>query len=135
MNYEKKYHKYKTKYFQIKSELYGGGFETVSEPWFTLIKLGHKTVEGRLNVGRFKHFKEGDIITWTNLNFGKRTIETKVVYTKVYKTFKEYLESEELENALPGIDNIAMGLDVYYKYYSKEDERKNGVIAIKLQIV
>lgn len=36
--------------------------EHVSEPWFSLILLGLKTVEGRLNKGRFHDMKEGDII-------------------------------------------------------------------------
>ena len=35
--------------------------ENVSEPWFTLISLGLKTVEGRKNKGRFKEMQIGDI--------------------------------------------------------------------------
>jgi hypothetical protein len=36
--------------------------ENLSEPWFTLIQLGLKTVEGRKNKGKFKEMKVGDII-------------------------------------------------------------------------
>ncbi len=71
MDYFEKYLKYKTKYLELKSiqkNLEGGGkniklnnqqisrmnlepkyVETLSEPWFTLICLGLKTVEGRKN--------------------------------------------------------------------------------------
>jgi ASC-1-like (ASCH) protein len=37
----------------------------LSEPWFTLISLGLKTVEGRKNKGVFKEMKLGDIVKWT----------------------------------------------------------------------
>ena len=43
--------------------------EYLSEPWFTLISLGLKTVEGRKNKGRFKEMKVGDIVEWTNDDF------------------------------------------------------------------
>jgi len=36
--------------------------ENVSEPWFSLINLGLKTVEGRKDKGRFHDMKVGDII-------------------------------------------------------------------------
>jgi len=39
--------------------------ENVSEPWFSLISLGLKTVEGRKNKGRFATMKPGQIIKWT----------------------------------------------------------------------
>ena len=38
----------------------------VQEPWFTLIKKGIKTVEGRLNKGKFCNLKINDTITWNN---------------------------------------------------------------------
>ena len=50
----------------------GGGTKykkNVSEPWFTLISLGIKTIEGRLNKGDFKEINEGDVIKWTNNDF------------------------------------------------------------------
>ena len=34
----------------------------LSEPWFTLIKLGIKTCEGRLNKGDFSKMKINDTI-------------------------------------------------------------------------
>lgn len=36
-------------------------------------------------------------------------------------------------NPLPGIDNLKQELDVYYKYYSKDDESKMGVVAIRIK--
>ena len=38
----------------------------VSEPWFSLMKLGLKKCEGRLNKGDFSRMKKGDTITFLN---------------------------------------------------------------------
>lgn len=83
MDSSKKYYKYKAKYIELKNHEMKGGkekkyknkhsynikmdieknyTETISEPWFSLISLGLKTVEGRKNKGRFKEMKIGDII-------------------------------------------------------------------------
>jgi ASC-1-like (ASCH) protein len=51
-----------------------------------------------------------------------RSVKTKITKKVVYSTFKEYLETEGLDNCLPGMPSIEHGLSVYYKYYTKEDE-------------
>jgi len=109
--------------------------EHLSEPWFTLISLGLKTVEGRKNKGKFKDMKVGDIIKWTNDDFKHRNVLTKVVGKEVYETFAEYLESEGLDKCLPGIPTLEHGLSVYFKYFTKEDEAEFGVVAIKLELI
>lgn len=109
--------------------------ENVSEPWFTLISLGLKSVEGRKNKGKFKEMKVGDTILWTNNDFSPRNVLTKIVSKAEYLTFKEYLENEGLNKCLPGITDINTGLSVYYKYYTKDDEKEFGVVAIRLEIV
>jgi ASC-1-like (ASCH) protein len=107
--------------------------KNVSEPWFSLISKGFKTVEGRLNKGDFKEMKVGDNVEW---NCGERKVSTRIVAIKQYPSFKKYLESEGLEKTLPFIVvNINQGLDVYYQYYSKEDEKEFGVLAIHLELL
>ena len=39
------------------------------------------------------------------------------------------------KNCLPAIDSIKEGENVYYKYYSKENEQEFGILAIRLQII
>ncbi len=108
----------------------------VQEPWFTLIALGLKTVEGRLNKGSFKDMKVGDTVLWTNQqqNF-KREILTRISRITKYMGFEDYLQTETLPKCLPGILNIEQGLQVYYKYFSKEDESQYGVLAIEVEII
>jgi len=160
MDYRTKYIKYKMKYLDYKQE--GGRrkskkmnkkhllsrnidgkmdsikpnyIENVSEPWFSLILLGLKTVEGRKNKGRFKDMKVGDIVEWKNNDFKPRSVLTEIIGKAEYSTFREYLETEGLEKCLPSIQSIDNGIDVYYKYYTKEEEKEFGVVAIRLKII
>ena len=109
--------------------------EHLSEPWFSLISLGLKTVEGRKNKGKFKEMKVGDIIQWTNDDFDNRTVLTKLIKKVEYDTFADYLNNEGLENCLPGMPSLEHGLSVYFKYFTKEDEKEFGVIAIHLELI
>jgi ASC-1-like (ASCH) protein len=111
--------------------------ENLSEPWFTLIQLGLKTVEGRKNKGKFKEMKVGDIIEWKNEDFKPRSFLTQITGKAEYPNFKTYLETEGLEKCLPNMEKygIEHGLSVYYKYYTKEDEQAFGVVAIRLKVI
>lgn len=129
MNKKSEYNKSKKNTMEIKPDY----IESVSEPWFSLISLGLKTVEGRKNKGRFHDMKIGDIIQWTNNDFLPRSVLTIVKDKKYYNTFQEYLEKEGLENCLPGMPNMEHGLSVYFKYYTKEDEKEYGVAAIHIE--
>jgi ASC-1-like (ASCH) protein len=158
MNYNKKYLKYKYKYLNliINQQLQFGGtkklknsndnknsdklimenyIENLSEPWFSLISLGLKTIEGRKNKGRFKDMKVGEIIKWTNNDFKERSILTEIIKKTEYKTFQEYLEFEGLHNCLPGIPDMETGLSIYYKYFTKEDESEFGVVAFEIKLL
>jgi len=109
----------------------------ISEPWFSLIKVGLKTVEGRLNKGDFASLTKGDCIKVDNIQLGfMRNYTIKITSIHKYTSFKEYLEKEKLEKCLPGIDTIEDGVKVYYKYYpKKEDEEKYKIVAIRFKII
>ena len=119
----------------------------VQEPWFSLIKKGIKSVEGRLNKGDFSRMKVGDIVTWTNsikkVKSGKtkiinRKFKTKIIGIGNYSSFYELIKTERLKNTLPTpeLKTIQQGVDdVYYKFYSPKDEREKGVKAIRLRVI
>jgi ASC-1-like (ASCH) protein len=116
--------------------------ESILEPWFSLILLGLKTVEGRRNKGKFKEMKVGDIIQWNNFNFKPRSVLTRVTGKAEYPTFREYLEKEGLDKCLPGMEKLGSekigiehGLSIYYKYFTKEDEKEFGVVAIRMETI
>ncbi len=113
--------------------------EHLSEPWFSLILLGLKTCEGRLHKHRFQTYKEGDIIMWWNDDFGKtRFVMTEITYVKVYPTFEDFLKNDfysGLKDSLPGMPSLSHGLQVYQKYFTKEDEKKYGVVSFDLKVL
>ena len=110
--------------------------KNVSEPWFSLIKSGEKTIEGRLNKGDFSNMKTGDIITFTNNEFKEnRSFNVKIIKISKYETFQLYLENEGIKNCLPGIDTIEKGVNIYHEFYTKSDEIQYKVIAITFEIV
>tara|TARA_Y100000590_G_C15534482_1_gene944469 strand:- start:48 stop:395 length:348 start_codon:yes stop_codon:yes gene_type:complete len=110
--------------------------KNVSEPWFSLIKLGLKKCEGRLNKGDFSKMKKGDKITFINNEFGfQRDFSVKITSIHNYDTFNDYLKKETLEKCLPGINTIEEGTQIYYKYYTKNDEISYKIIAIRMKVI
>ena len=94
----------------------------LSEPWFSLMAVGCKTVEGRLNSGDWSSIKENDIIDWFNEDFGlKREFRTVVISSSVYLCFTSYLYNEGLNKTLPNIYTLEDGLKIYYTYYKPKD--------------
>lgn len=97
--------------------------KTVSEPWFTLLKLGIKTVEGRQNKGNFLDMNIGDFIIFKNNELGfLREFKIEIKHISFYYNFETYLKSETLSCCLPGIDTIEQGLHVYQKYYPETQQ-------------
>ena len=100
---------------------------SVQEPYFSHILDGKKTIEGRLNKGKFLDIKAGDTLMINN------QVEYIVEDKKQYSSFKEMLVNEGIENVVPEVKDIDEAVDVYYKFYTKEDEDKFGVVGIKLK--
>lgn len=110
--------------------------KNVSEPWFSLMKLGIKKCEGRLNKGDFAKMKKHDKIQFINNELGfERSFNVKITSIHNYDTFKNYLQKETLEKCLPGIDTIEQGENIYYKYYTKNNENKYKIIAIRIKLL
>jgi len=66
----------------------------ISEPWFSLIMIHIKTIEGRPNQGDWAETREGDQIDWVNEDFEfKREFRTLIVSKKLYPSFESYFAS------------------------------------------
>ena len=104
----------------------------VNRIWFEFIREGKKTIEGRLNKGKFKDMKIGDIISFVN---DANKVKVQIINKIKYNTFEEYLLMEGLKRTLPNIKTIKDGLDVYYSYYTKNQEKEHKIVAIEIKIV
>ncbi|CAL9219410.1 unnamed protein product [Arabidopsis halleri] len=96
----------------------------VQEPYFTQLKDGLKTVEGRCAVGDYMRISSGAFILFN------KCLLLEVQDVHHYTSFSEMLRMEGLAKVLPGVESIEEGVQVYRNFYSEEKERMNGVVAI-----
>lgn len=98
----------------------------VQEPYKTYILDWVKTIEWRLNKWKFNKLSLGDILefdTWEKF---------KVVWKFLYNSFKDMLINEWIKNVIPDKKTIEEAVNVYYKFYTKEQEKEFWVIAIQI---
>jgi ASC-1-like (ASCH) protein len=100
----------------------------VQEPFLSFIKSGQKIVEGRLAKEKYLNLKKGDLIKIND-------VEVEVADIFKYKSFEEMIIKEGIKNVIPNANSLKGAVNVYYKFYSKEDENLFGVVAIKLRVI
>lgn len=98
-----------------------------NEP-FKQIKKGTKEFEIRLNDEKRKFFEINDYIEFTNIS----TLE--IMFVKITNLY----HFESFEKLFNNFDNSILGCGSYeemYKYYSKEEEKKYGVLGIEIKVL
>lgn len=108
-----------------------------AEPWFSYIRSGEKTVEGRKNSPTWCSIKAGDRIKFINPH--NEYFFAKVTKVNVYKDFRydaltEYLINEGIANCLPGITTLEAARQVYLNYFRQEDIDQYGMMAIRVKV-
>ncbi len=99
---------------------------------FNLVKDGHKTIEVRLNDEKRRLLNIGDHIEFTNIKTNER-IKVVVIDLLKYKTFKELFNN--YEPFYFGGNNKEILLNNIMSYYSIAQEKKFGVLGIKIKII
>lgn len=115
----------------------------VQEPWFSKIKQGRKTIEGRLCSEKIASIRKGDFLTiglsQTNSDNEKNNLVNLVraIVKDVvkYPSFDKYLSQEGLKATLPGVQTIQEGVNIYRKFYPEDKEKKLGICAIHLLLI
>jgi ASC-1-like (ASCH) protein len=105
---------------------------SINQPYFDLIRKGLKTIEGRLRKGIFASFKKGDVVEWV---YKDSVVRTKITNVYKYPSFKTMLKMEGLKHVLPGVNSLTDGVGVYRQWYSEDDEKKYGVVAIEVRVL
>ena len=102
---------------------------------------GRKTIEGRLNKGKFADYAVGDMVSLRRdyrdasgvLRDGKpRAAHVKIVAIRKYKTFIDMVKTENYKLIIPSAVSAESAAEVYNKYYSMDDQKKYGVLAIEI---
>lgn len=101
------------------------------EPWFSLIRQGKKPVEGRKATERFKKIKALDTIEFF---CDSKSFTCWVEGVNRYSSVEEYLRSETLERALPGIFSMEEGIRIYLQWSTIEEIDRFGFLGIQVSL-
>ncbi len=102
------------------------------DPWFSYIRQGLKTVEGRKSTHSYKKIAPGDFINFSN---GEESFKALVTEVRQYDSIESYFLDVTLEKALPGISTIEQGLEIYYQWSSEESIKQYGFLGIFIELV
>ena len=108
------------------------------------IIAGRKTIEGRLNRGKFAEYRVGDIVRLRRdirdedgvlCDGTPDAVRVEVVAIRQYPDFLSMVTAEGYEKVIPNAANAQEAADEYNKYYSAEDQAICGVLAIEVRVV
>ncbi|MBB1578974.1 MAG: ASCH domain-containing protein [candidate division SR1 bacterium] len=100
----------------------------VQEPYRSQLLTGEKSIEGRLNKGKFSNLMPGDKIELENT--GQIFLVERIAH---YKNFQTMLQQEDITKIIPGISEIQEGVAIYHQFYTPVQEKEYGVLAIHLK--
>ncbi len=105
------------------------------------IIAGRKTIEGRLNRGKFAKYRPGDVVKLRRdyrdetgvLRDGQPdAARVEVVAVRQYPDFLSLVRTEGYQKVIPSAADAREAADVYNRYYSAEDQAAYGVLAIEV---
>ncbi len=102
------------------------------DPWFSYIRQGLKPVEGRKATHSYKKITTGDFINFSN---GTESFKALVTEIRQYESLEAYLEDVTLAKALPGVNTLQEGLDIYYQWSTEEKIKQYGFLGIFIKPV
>lgn len=102
-----------------------------AEPYFTFVKNGQKTIEGRIKKEKYREIYSGDHIVIYNEE-ETESFEVVVLGVRTYLSFQEMLLKEPLQTVLPNASSVEDGINIYRRFYSPEQEKEYGVVALEI---
>lgn len=103
---------------------------------FQKIRDGKKTIELRLFDKKRRKLDLGDYIIFSKVGNPNEKITTKIKALYRGRSFRELFEDISIEKCGNGKDDsIETVVSGMRKYYSEEDEKRFGVLGIKIELV
>jgi ASC-1-like (ASCH) protein len=108
------------------------------------IIAGRKTIEGRLNRGKFAQYQVGDFVSLRRdirdqhgilHDGGSDAALVKITAIRHYNTFLDLTTAEGYKKVIPHAHSAQQAADEYNKYYSAEDQASYGVLAVEVQFI
>jgi ASC-1-like (ASCH) protein len=100
-----------------------------SEPYFTFVQNGQKSIEGRLRAGMYAEVKPGDFIRVQSVDESAGVV-VEITAIREYASFADMLKAEALERVLPNVHTVDDGVAIYRSFYTEAQERACGVVAL-----
>ena len=88
---------------------------TLQKKYLELIQNVLKMTEGRINSGGFANLKIGSKVKFFENHNPKNYVICEILAINSYENFTQMLESESLENILPGITPLEKGVQICEK--------------------
>jgi ASC-1-like (ASCH) protein len=116
-----------------------------AEPWYSALRTGKKTIEGRKGSPKYRDIAEGDLLRIGLAAPGvapeqaREAFYVTVVAVRRYAgpdAVRDYLQSETLARALPGVETLEEGVALYAAppvSWTGEEVARHGVIAIEVR--
>lgn len=106
------------------------------------IIAGRKTIEGRLNRGKFADYQVGDEIRLRrDIRDAEGTLHdgepdqarVEIIAIRRYNSFLEMVQTEGYQRVIPHAVSAESAAAEYDKYYSAADQQKYGVLAVEIR--
>jgi ASC-1-like (ASCH) protein len=108
------------------------------DPWFSLIRAGLKTVEGRKASPTWTNVQTGDRLRFRN---GRESFLAEVLYVTRYApgpdAVRRYVQGETLWAVMPGVPTIEAAVELYLGFpgWTRELTDEFGMLAIHVRVV
>lgn len=108
------------------------------------IIAGRKTIEGRLNRGKFAEYQVGDTVSLRRdirdehgvLHDGELdAAQVEVVAIRHYRSFLELVQAEGCYRVIPSATSAEAAAAEYDKCYSPEEQAHYGVLAVEVKML
>ena len=108
------------------------------------IIAGRKTIEGRLNRDKFSKYRVGDIIKLRRdvrdkegaLHDGQHNAASvQIMAIRKYPDFLNLVKTEGFKKVIPSATSAQDAAQLYDQYYSTDDQKRYGVLAIEIKLI
>ena len=106
----------------------------LNSKYFEYVKNGTKRTEIRLNDEKRKDIKIGDEIIFQKEPELKEEISTEIVNLIIKRKFEDLIRNLDVSEYSDKSESEEEFLKDLYSFYTKEQEKKYGVIGIKIKI-
>lgn len=106
----------------------------LNSPWYEHVVEGRKRYEGRRRTEKTDVICAVDAITFSHATDSTQPTCTRtVVAIHAFDTFRDALDALPLEEVLPDITSVNMGVSVYARFVSLPTQIRDGVVMLELR--